>query len=232
MTSYDQLLAEARDLFPGVRIGRPGRSRGYWPTLAVLRVLRLRWRVDVQGAEQVRPGPGILIANHVQALDPVMVVMSLWWQVSAFAKVELFQGKGAVFFRLMGQIPLRRGDPAATAWAMRMASCVLADGTKIAIYPEGKRSPDPTKLHRLHKRMLVPLLQSHPDVPVHAVTTRYARNRWWRTDIELRVSDPLALDDCRSDPEALTDAVRQALLELGGQAYVDVYARDVVRDRG
>ncbi len=102
------------------------------------------------------PGAGILIGNHVSALDPVVAVMSDWWRVTAFTKVEVFERPGAVFFRLMGQIPLRRGDEASTAWAMDMASRTLAAGGKMGLYPEGTRSPDPTKLHRLHKRVLVP----------------------------------------------------------------------------
>ena len=35
--------------------------------------LRLRWRVDLEGAERVGPGAAILIGNHLSALDPVVV---------------------------------------------------------------------------------------------------------------------------------------------------------------
>lgn len=139
-TSYDSALAAGRTLYPGVRIGRPGRARSYWSMTAALRLLRARWEVDVDGAAHVGPGAGIFVANHLSAIDPVMVVMSAWWRVTAFAKVEVFENRGALFFRLMGQIPLRRGDEASTRWAMDMAARTLAAGGKLGLYPEGTRS--------------------------------------------------------------------------------------------
>jgi len=139
---YEALLRAGRAAFPGVRIGRPGRSRGYWITIAVLRVLRLRWKVDVEGAAQVAPGAALLIGNHISAADPLVVVMSTWWRVTAFTKLEWFQGRLAPFFRLMGQIPLRRGDPAATDWAIAMSTAALAHGPDPAP-PAARPRPGP-----------------------------------------------------------------------------------------
>ncbi len=229
--SYPSVLAEGRSLYPRVRIGRPGQARSYWPMVALMRALRVRWAVQILGRERVAAGAGIIIANHVSAVDPVAVVMSTWWRVTAFTKVEAFQSRGGLFFRIMGQIPLRRGDEAATDWALVMATQALRRGGKIGLYPEGTRSPDPGRLHKLHKRILVPLLQANPDVPVHALTTSYARRGWRRTRVQVRVSAPLALDPAKLTAEELTVAVREALLELGGQTYVDRYAHDVKRDR-
>jgi 1-acyl-sn-glycerol-3-phosphate acyltransferase len=229
--SYDDLLTAGRAFFPGIRIGRPGRARSYWATIAALRLLRARWKVDVEGAGHVAPGATVLIGNHVSALDPVVVVMSAWWRVTAFTKLEWFQGRGAPFFRLMGQIPLRRGDPAATDWAIAMASAALAYGGKIGLYPEGTRSPDPAVLHRLHGRVLIPVLRAHPGVPVHAVTTAYTRRAGRRTRVRVRISPPLALDPCGMDPTELIAVVREALLTLGGQTYRDESAHDVKRKR-
>ena len=194
-----------------------------------MRLLHLRWRVEVEGAENVAPGAGILIGNHVSAMDPVSAVMSNWWRVTAFTKVEVFERRGAIFFRLMGQIPLRRGDEESTAWAMDMARRTLNDGGKIGLYPEGTRSPDRTKLHRLHKRVLIPLLQANPDVPAYAITTSYQPRQWHRTRVRIRLSPRLPLDPRTMTPDELTTVVRDALLEYGGQEYVDVYARDAKR---
>ena len=228
---YEALLRAGRAAFPGVRIGRPGRSRGYWITIAVLRVLRLRWKVDVEGAAQVAPGAALLIGNHISAADPLVVVMSTWWLVTAFTKLEWFQGRLAPFFRLMGQIPLRRGDPAATDWAIAMSTAALAHGARVGLYPEGTRSPDPTRLHRLHGRVLVPVLQANPDVPAHAITTSYTRRPWRRTRVRVRLSPRLPLDPRSMSPDAMIDLIRAALLELGGQTYVDTSAHTVKRRR-
>jgi 1-acyl-sn-glycerol-3-phosphate acyltransferase len=175
----------------------------------------------------VGPGAAILVGNHVSAMDPVAAVMSHWWRVTAFTKVEVFERRGAVFFRLMGQIPLRRGDEEATAWALDMASRTLADGNKLGLYPEGTRSPDHVSLHRLHKRILVPIIQANPDVPVHAITTAYGRPRRGRIPVTLRLSPPLELDARSMDADQIVDVIRDALLETGGMPYVDAYARDI-----
>lgn len=226
--SLDTLLAEAERLYPGVRIGRPGQARTYWPTIMALRLLRAAYAVEFVGLDHVAPGAAILIGNHTSGMDPVAVVMSTRWRVSAFTKIEAFEGPGGIFFRVMGQIPLRRGDDESTEWAMEAARATLAAGGKIGVYPEGTRSPVPDTLHRLHKRVLIPVLQANPTVPVHAVTTRYAKRRGLRrTRVRITVSPPLTLDVATASPQVIADRVRDALLETGGLAYVDRYARDV-----
>lgn len=224
---YDRLLDEGRACYPGLRIGRPGRSRGYWLGMTLIRILRVRYRVQQVGADRVRPGAGIIVSNHVSLMDPVVTMLGNRWRIGAFTKVEAFESLGGIFFRMVGQIPLRRGDEAATKWALAMASWMLADGSMIGLYPEGTRSPDPRHLHRLHKRVLVPVLQANPDIPVYAVTVAYETRRWRRTRVEVRFSAPLELDARAMDADALTSTVRDALLALGGQEYVDRYARDV-----
>ncbi len=223
---YRQALRDGRTIYPGLRIGRPGRATTYWVTIALLRVLRLRWKVTICGTEHIAPGAAILVGNHVSALDPVVMVMSTWMRVTAFTKVEVFAKRGAIFFRLMGQIPLRRGDETSTLWAMDMASRCLANGSKLGLYPEGTRSPDCTKLHRLHRRILIPVLLAHPEVPVHAVATKYDRRQWRRIRVTVNISTALDLQLDQAGHDELTDIVRDELLRLGGQAYVHVFARD------
>lgn len=225
--SYAAALADGQLLYPGTRIGRPGRAITYWATIAAMRVLRMRIRVYVTGSENVAPGAAILVGNHVSAMDPVVAVMSHWWRVTAFAKVEVFEKRGAIFFRLMGQIPLRRGDEASTKWALDMASRALDDGGKVGLYPEGTRSPDRTTLHRLHRRVLIPVLLTSPDVPVHAITTVYEGKRRGRRQVTVRISPALDVDARTMHPEAVTEIVTRALIDLGGLPYEHSFARDV-----
>ncbi|HSK27563.1 MAG TPA: lysophospholipid acyltransferase family protein [Jiangellales bacterium] len=227
--SYDELLEEGRRLHPGVDIGRPGRSRAYPVILGGLRALRVRYDVDLHGGEHLAPGAAVIVGNHVSALDPVCAVLTSWRRVVAFTKVEMFEGGGAAFFRGMGQIPLRRGDEASTAWALEMAGAVLREGASIGVYPEGTRSPD-GRLHRLHKRVLVPLLVDNPGVPVHAMTVRYEPRRPPRRNrVAITVSPRLDLSEALDDPEHLVTRIREALQATSGQEYVHEYARDVKR---
>jgi 1-acyl-sn-glycerol-3-phosphate acyltransferase len=196
-----------------------------------MRLLRLRMSVHVTGSENVRPGAAILVGNHVSAMDPVAAVMTHWWRVTAFTKVEVFERRGAVFFRLMGQIPLRRGDEESSRWALDMATRTLADGGKLGLYPEGTRSPDHRSLHRLHKRILIPVIEANPDVPIHAITTSYPGKRHGRRRVEVALSPALAIDPRTMDSDEIVTTIREALLALGGMPYVDAYARDIKASR-
>lgn len=229
MTSppYEDALAQGRALYPGVRIGRPGRARTYWATIAAMRVLRVKWSVDVAGSEHVAPGAAILVGNHVSAMDPVVAVMAHWWRVTAFTKVEVYEKRGGIFFRLMGQIPLRRGDNESTAWAMDMATRTLEDGNKVGLYPEGTRSPDGRTMHRLHRRVLLPMLEANPDAAVHAITTTYPDGGGFRRRAVVRISPRLDIDVRTMAPADIMELVRETLIATGGLEYVDTYAQAV-----
>jgi len=224
---YSDLLARGKEIYPEIRIGRPGRARTYWLTIFFMRLLNLRWSVSVTGASHVGAGPAILVGNHVSAMDPVAIVMKQWWRVTAFAKVEVFENRGAIFFRLMGQIPLRRGDEASTKWALDVASNTLSHGTKLGLYPEGTRSPDKKSLHKLHRRILIPVLEANPGVPVHAITTTYGEKRFGRQRVAVHLSPSLPIDVVAMHPNDVVDVIKNSLLEAGGMPYVDAFARDI-----
>src|SRR5512140_1040411 len=92
---YDAALARAADIYPGVRVGRPGRSRG-WPVVGrLMNVLRIKLVLHQEGAQNVAPGPAIIVSNHQSTWDPVVTVMATGWRVSAFTKAEWFEGRAA-----------------------------------------------------------------------------------------------------------------------------------------
>ena len=90
------------------------------------------------------------------------------------------------------------------------------------------------KLHKLHKRILIPLLQTNPGVPVHVVTTSYGPpGRMRRIPVTVRVSHALPIDVDTMSPDTIVEMLRETMLQLSGQTYVDRYARDVkARDTG
>jgi 1-acyl-sn-glycerol-3-phosphate acyltransferase len=224
---YEDLLQRGRQLYAPTRIGRPGTSRGYWWCHPPAQLLRLKYSVHVQGMECVEPGPAILVGNHLSLMDPIIVGMCARWRTIFFTKEEVFLQPGAVFFRLVGQIPLRRGDEAATKWALDISAAILQAGHKLCVYPEATRSPDRKSLHRLHRRILVPILQANPAVPVHAMSIGYAPLPMGRTKVDLRFSPALSLDPVSMSANELTDSVRDAIVALGGMPYVHQFGRAV-----
>ena len=109
---------------------------GYWLLL----------RLNVEGLEHVPThGPVILMINHINFLDPFVVVASMPRQVTAMSKLENmtipFWG---LVFRMYGAIPVRRGE--ADRKALKQALTVLKGDTMLLIGPEvpSVRSRRPT----------------------------------------------------------------------------------------
>jgi len=123
---------------------------GYRLAKATLnRPLRLAYRVDVQGIDNVPRDEGVILAaNHRSFMDSIFLAVASPDPVTFVAKAEYFDHRLTRWiFRSTGQIPLRRGSPAGARDALAAASEVLTEGGTVGIYPEGTRSRD-GKLHR------------------------------------------------------------------------------------
>src|SRR5207249_9168399 len=117
----------------------------YWVLKAILTpILRLLFRVRVEGAENVSAsGAAILASNHLSFSDSIFLPMVLRRRITFVAKAEYFEDpKTAWFFRAVGQIPIKRGGGSASQRALDSAMEVLQSGGLFGIYPEGTRSPD------------------------------------------------------------------------------------------
>jgi len=66
---------------------------------------------------------------------------------------------------------------------------------------------------------------------VHAITTAYTHRPWRRTLVQVRISSRLPLDPFTMTHDAVIAVVRDALLGLGGQTYVDRSAHEVKSNR-
>jgi 1-acyl-sn-glycerol-3-phosphate acyltransferase len=124
-------------------------QRWKWNKRAPLRWfwnLLLRWayralmHLEVIGLENVpKQGPAIVMINHVNITDPIVVLAALGRTITPMAKVEAFEDPR---FRLLvttyGAIPVHRG--AVDTAAIRSAVEVLEHDGLILISPEGTRS--------------------------------------------------------------------------------------------
>jgi 1-acyl-sn-glycerol-3-phosphate acyltransferase len=99
-------------------------------------VIRLVWRLDVVGRENLPTGPLIVVANHDSLSDPFFLGAAIERPLHFLAKRELWANRlvGAVLDAL-GGVPVerRRGDLAAVAALAR----VLERGDMVAIFPQG-----------------------------------------------------------------------------------------------
>lgn len=135
-------------------------------------VVRLRWQVEVEGAQHVPPrGPVILASNHIGLVDGPLLAVFAPRPVHALTKQEMFAGRLGPVLRAAGQISLDRfnADPGAIKSCLR----VLRDGGVAGVFPEGTRGDG--EFHRFHHgAAYLALVTGAPVVPVTMVGTRPA----------------------------------------------------------
>ena len=176
------------------------------------------YRFHIEGRERIPTGPHVLVANHESGLD-VLCLLLLRTRARFLAESWMFKIplSGNLFWRC-GHIPVEPGDRESGRRALAAAAEALDAGTPVAVFPEGRMSPDEMAEFRpgafvAAQRAGVPL------VPVLLEGT----GRAWRPgtmvvqgrhDIRIAVLEPLGADEVKaSDPEALSARVRGALLD-------------------
>jgi 1-acyl-sn-glycerol-3-phosphate acyltransferase len=102
-------------------------------------LLRLLWRYDVRGLENLPPGGFVLAAGHHSNFDPwpLGIALTRTRFVRFMAKSELFWWPLSAIVSGAGGFKVRRGeaDREALATARRLAR----EGNVIAMFPEGTR---------------------------------------------------------------------------------------------
>lgn len=201
------------------------------------------WRPWIEGIENVpERGPAILVSNHLNYYDTLVLPASVGPKLIFPAKAELFHQKSAGgrvvswFLRRIGMLPMDRSGGRASGESLDHVSQVLADGSMLGIYPEGTRSPD----GRLYKGKtgVARLVLKHrvPVIPVGTIGTEMVRGRFGIPTLRrpgIRIGAPLdfsAYYDQPADREVLrwvTDEIMAAIQQLTGQEYVDVYATSI-----
>jgi 1-acyl-sn-glycerol-3-phosphate acyltransferase len=209
--------------------------------LTLAPALRAVYRPLIEGVEHVpHSGPVIIAANHVSFADEIFTPLAARRQVFYFAKAEYFTTPGlrgramAAFFRGMGNVPVERGDTRSAAAVIDIGVQVLAEGHALGIYPEGTRSPD-GRLYKFRTGVArVALRSGAPVLPVGIVGTREVQppgtRRWHRAPLAVRFGAPMYFGDRAGDERSsrvlreVTESVREAVQQLSGQEYVDVFA--------
>jgi len=181
-------------------------------------VLRLFARVEVVHRERVpRSGPVVLIANHVNQIDPPLVLAYAGRRAHPMAKRELFEMPLiGWYFWAYGAIPVRRYS--ADVGALRVARGYLRDGDAVLVFPEGTRSRDGVLRPALPGAAMVALIAGAPVLPVAVTGTRglnarllltgWLRGRRPRLRLEFGEPVELHVDRAQGEPGTAVDARR------------------------
>ena len=197
---------------------------GWWRAgLAIVGpALRLLFRIRSAGLERItRSGPAILAANHVSALDGILLAYLVARQrgrpIRYLVAVEFFDRRfHGVWLRTFKQIPIRRGT--GDSGALDEAVATVQAGAIAGIFPEGMVNPRPNG-PPLRGRTGVARIALAAGAPVIPVGIWGTQVRWPRTGLTFRrpLRPSVALTfgppiEPKGDPSSLDDI--QALTTL------------------
>lgn len=133
---------------------------------ALLRALvLLLTRTRVSGREHLpRSGAGIVVSNHIAAVDPAILIAALPRPIAPMSKVENARGVLKLFMPLVGAFTVRRGAP--DRRALRTAEHLLEQGRLLCVFPEGTRSADGTLGPAQGGAALLAIRSAAPIIPV------------------------------------------------------------------
>ena len=214
----------------------------YWVAKYVLigPLLRLFFPTKITGAANVpEQGGAILVSNHVAVADSFFLPLHIKRRVTFLAKAEYFTEKGIKgwfkkqFFLAMGQVPVDRTGANAAQDALDTGVRLLKKGDLLGIYPEGTRSPD-GRLYKGKTGVARLVLQAGvPVVPVAMIDTELVPSRFFKIPTmrrpKIRIGKPMdfsayaAAGNDRDVLRWITNEIMNAVMELSGQEYVDVY---------
>ena len=113
----------------------------HWISVRFIRlVARVLLRVQVTGLERVpASGPVIMVINHINFIEPLLLYVLLPRHVTGLAKVELWDHLiSRLVAQAWGSIPIRRGEMDLDA--IRRALQIVQQGGMLGLAPEGTRS--------------------------------------------------------------------------------------------
>ncbi len=207
----------------------------------LLPLLSLIFRPKVEGLSHVPTnGPAIIASNHLSFSDSIFMPLVIPRRVTFLAKSEYFTGKGikgratAATFRALGQVPVDRSGGRSSEAALETGLRILREGKLLGIYPEGTRSPD-GRLYRGRTGIARMALESGvPVIPVAMIDTEKIQPPGKKVpkimQVGIRFGEPLdfsryeGMSGDRFILRSVTDEIMYALMDLGGQEYVDMYA--------
>ena len=200
---------------------------------SLLTLLKIIARVDVQGLENLPPGPFVGVVNHLSSFDTLTgIAIAPLVQATTFAAIEHRSDPiGGWVLDQLGVIWVRRGE--ADRDAIKLALEEIKSGTVMAMAIEGTRSrtggllPGKTGPAFLASRTNVPLL----PVAIWG-TEQIVSNlkRFRRSAVHVRFGQPLYLPEGRANTEQLEAYTDQAMLQIAAMLppqYRGVYAERV-----
>lgn len=181
---------------------------------------RLLYGLDIKAIEKVPiEGRLIVVANHVNLWDPVVVGVVMPRKIHFMAKEELF--RYPIFswvISKMAAFPVKRG--AADRHAIRCARELLESGQIVAIFPEGTRQHGGQLGEAQSGAAFLAAKFQTPVLPIAIIGTDNLKP--FRTRIQAIFGDPISMPTefkaNKEDLQQFSNRLMSAISELRGRA--------------
>ncbi|MBQ3128535.1 MAG: 1-acyl-sn-glycerol-3-phosphate acyltransferase [Clostridia bacterium] len=189
-------------------------------------ITKTKYKINYVGVENLPEGGGfILAANHITALDPVIVSVGCDKTMHFMAKYELFQNKliGWAMTQL-NAFPVDRTK--FDEDAINYAVTLVRNGGILGIFPEGTRSPDYTPQKGKGGVCYIAKVCKCDVVPVSIYTCDEAKTG---TRLTVRYGKPIKHEDLKFDPNSTkmkdlrhaTNLIMEKITELWSMEHGD-----------
>ncbi|MDP2730001.1 MAG: lysophospholipid acyltransferase family protein [Dehalococcoidales bacterium] len=195
-------------------------------------ILRLLFRWRIQGKESIPgQGPLLVVANHVNLIDPVLLGAGFDRRLIFMAKKELFRFRLIGYFlNWLGAFSVHRGQ--VDREALFQAENVLNEGQALFIFPEGRRSHNGRLQIGYPGSARIALHNNVPVLPVGIIGTGKIKGVGWilkRPEITLKIGQPFHLPTngkvSRQELTESTNTIMEHIAELLPLEYRGYYAR-------
>ncbi|MGQ9545791.1 MAG: lysophospholipid acyltransferase family protein [Dehalococcoidia bacterium] len=194
--------------------------------------LLFSWRVE--GKENIPlNGPFILITNHLNLVDPFLLLFAFPRWINFVAKEELFHSPFLRFWlHWAGSVPIsRNGKVRDKQKTLRSARYALERGAVLGMFPEGGRSQDAKLTEGKPGCAIIAVRTNVPLLPVGIIGTDKVKGiswLWRRPRIIVRIGKPINLPPVnnrlsRSQMRSLTTQLMEEIAALLPPEYRGAY---------
>lgn len=183
--------------------------------------LRLLTDWQVRGSENVpKEGALLIVANHLNNVDPPLLAVSIPRKTTFMAKEELFRSRIVSYFvSRFGAFLVQRGTIDRNA--LRRAKEILDSGECLVMFPEGRRSRSGAMLPAFRGSALIALQNEVKVLPVGITgTEKLVGNTWFfrRHRIVVTIGQPfrLAADSSSVKRDKLTNLTDDMMCHIAG----------------